>query len=187
MTSAAERQRLKQGAIPRPPARLVLSTPAHLIAFGFGSGLARKAPGTWGTLAALPIFLLTWALPFSLYAVLCLLLFLLGCWACGESGRLLQVEDYPGFVFDEIVGFLIAAAPLVAWFDFWAPAAWIGLALAFVLFRIFDIAKPWPIAWFDRQVHGGLGVMLDDVLAGLFVGAIGAAGLWMLRGPPPFV
>ena len=101
---------------------------------------------------------------------------------CGESGRLLQVEDYPGFVFDEIVGFLLAVAPLVAWFGFWAPGVWIGLPIAFALFRVFDIVKPWPIAWFDRQVHGGLGVMLDDVLAGLFVALMGA--LRLLRGAP---
>lgn len=181
---AAQRQRLKQQAIPRPPAALILSTPVHLIAFGFGSGLARHAPGTWGTLAAVPIFLLASALPFHAYAALCLALFMLGCWACAESGRLLQVEDYPGFVFDEIVGFLLAAAPLVAWFGFWAPGVWIGLPIAFALFRVFDIVKPWPIAWFDRHVHGGLGVMLDDVLAGLFVALIGAAGLWLLRGAP---
>lgn len=181
---AAQRQRLKQQAIPRPPAALILSTPVHLIAFGFGSGLARHAPGTWGTLAAVPIFLLASALPFYAYAALCLALFVLGCWACGESGRLLQVEDYPGFVFDEIVGFLLAAAPLVAWFGFWAPGVWIELPIAFALFRVFDIVKPWPIAWFDRQVHGGLGVMLDDVLAGLFVALIGAGALWLLRGAP---
>jgi phosphatidylglycerophosphatase A len=181
---AAQRQRFKQQAIPRPPAALILSTPVHLIAFGFGSGLARHAPGTWGTLAAVPIFLLASALPFYAYAALCLALFVLGCWACGESGRLLQVEDYPGFVFDEIVGFLLAAAPLVAWFGFWAPGVWIGLPIAFALFRVFDIVKPWPIAWFDRQVHGGLGVMLDDVLAGLFVALIGAGALWLLRGAP---
>lgn len=181
---AAHRQHLKQQAIPRPPAALILSTPVHLIAFGFGSGLARHAPGTWGTLAAVPIFLLASALPFYAYAALCLALFVLGCWVCGESGRLLQVEDYPGFVFDEIVGFLLAAAPLVAWFGFWAPGVWIGLPIAFVLFRVFDIVKPWPIAWFDRHVHGGLGVMLDDGLAGLFVALIGTGALWLLRGAP---
>lgn len=182
---AAQRQRLKQQAIPRPPAALILSTPVHLIAFGFGSGLARHAPGTWGTLAAVPIFLLASALPFYAYAALCLALFVLGCWACEESARLLQVEDYPGFVFDEIVGFLLAAAPLVAWFGFWEPGVWVGLPIAFGLFRVFDIVKPWPIGWFDRQVHGGLGVMLDDVLAGLFVALIGTAALWLLRGAPP--
>ena len=154
--NSQQRQRDKLDAIPPPPVRLIMTTPVHLISFGFGSGLARHAPGTWGTLAAVPLFLLMSALSWPYYAGLCLLLFAFGCWATGESARLLQVSDYPGFVFDEIVGFLITAAPLV-------------YAL---LFRVFDILKPWPIGWLDRQVHGGLGVMLDDGLAGVMAGAV---------------
>lgn len=178
-----QRQRDKFDAIPPPPPRLIMSTPVHLISFGFGSGLARHAPGTWGTLAAVPLWLLLSALSAPYYAAACVLLFVLGCWATGESARLLHVTDYPGFVFDEIVGFLIAAAPLVLAFDYLQLAALAWLPLAFVLFRVFDILKPWPIGWLDRQVHGGLGVMLDDGLAGLFSAAVLALALWLAGVP----
>jgi phosphatidylglycerophosphatase A len=159
---------------------LILTTPVHFIAFGFGSGLAAKAPGTWGTLAAVPLWLLSSALAWPYYVGLCVALFALGVWACGESGRLLGVDDYPGFVFDEIVGFLIAAAPLVYHFGdlslpvlFWLPGA-------FVLFRLCDIIKPWPIGVADRHVHGGFGVMLDDGLAGLLTAALLGLGLYLI-------
>lgn len=168
----AQRQRDKFDAIPPPPVRLILSTPVHLISFGFGSGLARHAPGTWGTLAAVPLYLILSALTWPYYAAACLLLFVFGCWATGESARLLHVSDYPGFVFDEIVGFLIAAAPLVVAYHYLAAVSLAWLPLAFGLFRLFDILKPWPIGWLDRRVHGGLGVMLDDGLAGLASAAV---------------
>jgi phosphatidylglycerophosphatase A len=168
----AQRQREKFDAIPPPPPRLILSTPVHLISFGFGSGLAKHAPGTWGTLAAVPLYLVLSALTWPYYAAVCLLLFGFGCWATGESARLLHVSDYPGFVFDEIVGFLIAAAPLVVAYHYLALVSLAWLPLAFGLFRLFDILKPWPIGWLDRRVHGGLGVMLDDGLAGLASAAV---------------
>lgn len=179
----AQRQRDKFDAIPPPPARLILSTPVHLISFGFGAGLARQAPGTWGTLAALPLYLLLSALTWPYYLAACALLFVFGCWVTGESARLLHVSDYPGFVFDEIVGFLIAAAPLVLAYHYlsWVSLAW--LPLAFGLFRVFDILKPWPIGWLDRRIHGGLGVMLDDALAGLFSAALLAVAM-RLAGVP---
>lgn len=182
--SARARQHAKREAIPRPPAALILGTPVHFIAFGFGAGLARHAPGTWGTLVAVP---LAWALlwlPWPAYLVATLLAFGLGCWACGESGRLLGVEDYPGFVFDEVVGYLIAVAPVLAWLgplDPWlAPA----LLFAFVAFRAFDILKPWPIGWLDRRIHGGFGVMLDDAGAGVYSAATVAAACWSVLGVP---
>ena len=156
-----------------------MTTPVHLISFGFGSGLARHAPGTWGTLAAVPLWLLLSALSWPYYAAACVLLFVFGCWATGESARLLHVADYPGFVFDEIVGFLIAALPLVAAFHYLSLASLAWLPLAFGLFRVFDILKPWPIGWLDRRVHGGLGVMLDDALAGLFSAVLLALAMWL--------
>ena len=159
-------------AIPRPPARLILTTPEHFIAFGFGAGLAPKAPGTFGTLVGLPFwFALCW-LPVEAYAAAVLVLFVFGCWVCGASSRLLQVHDYPGFVFDEIVGFLIACLPLLPGLGApdWHPA--LLLLAAFVLFRIFDILKPWPIRLLDRHVHGGFGIMVDDALAGVFAAAV---------------
>jgi len=160
--------------IPPPPARLVLSTPEHFIAFGFGAGLAPKAPGTFGTLVGIPFFLILAQLPWPVYAAITGLLFLFGCWVCGASSRLLQVHDYPGFVFDEIVGFLIACLPLLPGLQgpTWHLA--FGLLAAFGLFRLFDILKPWPIRLLDRHVHGGLGIMIDDAVAG----AVAAGVLW---------
>lgn len=159
-------------AIPRPPARLILTTPEHFIAFGFGAGLAPKAPGTFGTLVGIPFWLALAWLPVEVYLSAILVLFAFGCWACGASSRLLQVHDYPGFVFDEIVGFLIACVPLLPGLGApdWHPA--LLLVAAFVLFRIFDIFKPWPIRVLDRHVHGGFGIMIDDALAGTFAGAV---------------
>lgn len=140
--------------------RTVFRDPVHFLAFGFGSGLIRPAPGTWGTLAAVPLYLLLAPLPWWGYLAAVLLAMWLGVWLCGESARRLGVHDHPGIVWDEFVGLWIT---LLA-----APAGWPWLVLGFVLFRFFDAVKPWPIRWFDRQVHGGLGIMLDDVVAGLF-------------------
>lgn len=162
--------------IPRPPARLVLTTPEHLVAFGFGAGLAPVAPGTAGTLVGLPFFFALACLPWPAYAAATAALFVFGCWVCGASSRLLQVHDYPGFVFDEIVGFLIACLPLLPGLQ---GPQWhwpLELLAAFVLFRLFDVLKPWPIRLIDRHVHGGLGIMLDDAVAG----AAAAGCLWGL-------
>jgi phosphatidylglycerophosphatase A len=154
--------------VPKAPAELILTTPEHLIAYGFGAGLAPKAPGTVGTLVGLPFWFVLHGLaqtPMQ-YLAACAVLFVFGCWVCGESARLLGLHDAPGIVFDEIVGFLIACFPLL-----YLPAAasqWLWLFAAFLLFRIFDILKPWPIRWLDEKVHGGLGIMLDDVLAAVF-------------------
>lgn len=152
-------------AVPKPPSRLILTTPEHFLAYGFGAGLAPKAPGTFGTLVAIPLwFLLSWAISDpAYYLAACAGLFVWGCWICGESARLLGLHDAPGIVFDEIVGFFITAHPLVGLpFDLHL-VPW--LFAAFVLFRFFDILKPWPIRWLDRQVHGGFGIMLDDAVA----------------------
>lgn len=152
-----------EASVPPPPASLILTTPEHLIAFGFGAGLSPVGPGTAGTLVALPFWFLLSMLPLEAYGAALALLFLLGCWICGESARLLGVHDHGGIVFDEIVGFLIACLPLLG-LPLAAQPLW--LLAAFAVFRLFDIAKPWPIGALDRQVHGGFGIMLDDVLAG---------------------
>ncbi|QLG87608.1 phosphatidylglycerophosphatase A [Chitinibacter bivalviorum] len=137
------------------------SHPAHMLSFGFGSGLAQKAPGTWGTLVALPIFAaLQIVLPNPIIFVFCVPLFALGVYAAELTGRALGVSDYGGIVIDEIVAMM-----MVLCFTPNTPLAWL---LAFALFRLFDIIKPWPISWFDRRVKGGLGVMLDDLIAALF-------------------
>lgn len=161
---------------PRPPLRLVMSTPVHLLAFGFGSGCAPVAPGTFGTVLGIPLFLILMGLPLPLYLVATAVLFGIGCWLCGESSRLLGVHDSPGIVFDEVVGYLMTAAPLLPALHLSEQPLWVGLLLAFVLFRIFDVLKPWPIRWLDRHVHGGFGIMVDDLLAGIF----GAVGLLLI-------
>jgi len=158
----------KQAPAFRPDWAFLRRHPAHWLAFGFGSGLASKAPGTWGTLVAYPIFFLLHVLGVGALAIslLCLPLFALGVWVCQLTGDALGVHDYGGIVWDEVVAMLLVLA--------WAPAGWSGWLLAFVLFRLFDIIKPWPIGWFDRRVHGGFGVMLDDIIAALFALAVQA-------------
>lgn len=142
----------------RPDARFLLAHPAHFIALGFGAGLAPRAPGTAGTLAALGLY---WLLELLLHplviAFLAVPLFFVGVWACGVAGRNLGVADHGAFVWDEIVAFL----PLAAL----ASASLVLQLVAFGLFRLFDVWKPFPIRQFERQVKGGLGVMLDDLLA----------------------
>lgn len=153
-----------------------MTTPEHCIAFGFGAGLAPVAPGTVGTLVGIPFFAVMAGLPWPAYAAVTLLLLVFGCWVCGASARLLQVHDYPGFVFDEIVGFLVACVPLLPGLQGPAWPLPMGVLAAFVLFRLFDVLKPWPIRVIDRHVHGGLGIMLDDAVAG----AVAAGALWGL-------
>lgn len=142
----------------KPGWKFLLSHPAHLLSFGFGSGLARKAPGTFGTLAAFPLY---WYLAPRLTDWQFLLMlagaFALGVWVCGITGKALGVPDYGGIVWDEIVAFLLVL--------FFTPAGWDWALLAFALFRLFDIVKPQPIRYFDSNLHGGLGVMFDDLLA----------------------
>ncbi len=167
--------------VPNPPSALILSTPEHLIAFGFGAGLVPKAPGTMGSLVGVLLFLPLWLLNPEWYALVTVLLFAVGCWFCGESARLLGVHDHGGIVFDEIVGLLVAAAPLVLWPPQSALVGALLLAVAFGLFRLFDIWKPWPIRLLDRHVHGGFGIMIDDLLAGVFAAAVLGGGAYLLR------
>ena len=133
----------------------------HFLAFGFGSGLSPYAPGTMGTIVAIPIYLLMASnLSEFSYMLLTLIFLFYGIWACQKVSNDLKVHDFSGIVWDEIVGYLIAMAFL--------PMAWDFVILGFILFRFFDIVKPWPIKWLDKQVDGGLGIMIDDVLAGIF-------------------
>lgn len=142
----------------------LLRHPDQLLAFGFGSGLSPKAPGTVGTLAAVPLYLLLHYLPLPAYIVVLVVAFAVGVWLCDRSSKALQCHDHPGIVWDEFVGYWLTMLC--------APAGWWWVVVGFLLFRLFDIAKPWPIAWFDRKVPGGLGIMLDDVIAGLVALAI---------------
>jgi len=137
----------------------LLLHPVDLLALGFGSGLVPVAPGTAGTLVAIPVYLLLQGLPLAFYIPLVAGLFLVGIPICTHTARRLGVHDHPAIVWDEIVGYLVTMTL--------APPGWIWVAVGFVLFRIFDIIKPWPIGWCDRRVHGGFGIMLDDLLAGV--------------------
>jgi phosphatidylglycerophosphatase A len=138
---------------------LVLRNPRHWLAFGLGSGLARHAPGTFGTLVAIPLYLLLAQLPPAAYAVVVIAAFAAGVWLCDTVSRDLGVHDHGGIVWDEFVGYWITM--------FLAPLQWQWVLAGFALFRLFDIWKPWPIRWFDDNVRGGFGIMFDDVLAGV--------------------
>ncbi len=156
----------------RPSTKTVLSSPVHWLAFGFGAGLSPRAPGTVGTLVGLPFWFLLSPLPWPGYVGVVGAMFVAGCWICGASARRLGVHDYGGIVFDEIVGFLVAGIPLLPVMGLDAIDPWIGLIAAFLLFRLFDIWKPWPIGWLDARVHGGVGIMLDDLVAGVFAALV---------------
>ena len=130
------------------------------LAIGFGSGLLPKAPGTWGTLAAVPISTLLFKLTFIEYAAFILIGFFLGSYACHIAGASLGKTDHSHIVWDEMIGYWITL--------FLIPPTWTNLTLGFVLFRLFDILKPFPICYFDQNIKNGFGVMLDDVLAGIF-------------------
>jgi phosphatidylglycerophosphatase A len=148
-------------ALGRPSFRFVVSHPAHFLAFGFGVGLIPVAPGTFGTLLALPLHAsLRPLLGEQNFALLLLGLFFLGVWACHVTGRRLGVHDHAGMVWDETVAFLIVL--------YFTPDTPIWQAFAFLLFRLFDILKPMPIRHFDRSLRNGLGVMFDDLLAAFF-------------------
>lgn len=164
-----------QDLAPRPAPSVILRDPVHLLAFGLGAGLSPKAPGTVGTLWGIPAFLLLQAQTPLAYALVVALLFAAGTWICGESAKRLGLHDCPGIVFDEIVGFLIVAAPLLPALGLVQGPQWMWLLAAFAAFRLFDVAKPWPIRNLDRGVHGGFGIMLDDAVAGLY-----GAGLLLL-------
>lgn len=138
--------------------RFLLSNPAHLVAFGFGAGLVPVAPGTWGTLLALPIYwLVSPRLEPVEFLLMLAMLFALGVWACEVTGRAIGVSDHGGMVWDETVAFLLVL--------FFVPATLPWQAAAFLLFRLFDILKPPPIRYYDQKLKNGFGVMLDDLIA----------------------
>ena len=137
-----------------------LRHPVHFLALGFGSGAAPFAPGTAGTLAAIPLYLLLAQLPLSAYLALLAVICLSGIWICGKTAKDWQVHDHSAIVWDEFAGFLVT---MIA-----APVSWVWVILGFLLFRLFDIWKPYPINLLDKHVSGGFGIMIDDILAGLY-------------------
>jgi phosphatidylglycerophosphatase A len=143
----------------RVPPRLLLD-PGHCLALGAGSGLSPWAPGTCGSALALLVY---WPLansgPLPLLA-LAAILFAVGVVLCGRTARVLGVHDHGAIVLDEVVGMLVTVS--------FCSSGLVGLAIGFCAFRFFDIVKPWPVRWADRRVHGGLGIMLDDVFAAVY-------------------
>ncbi len=142
----------------------ILRQPVHLVAFGFGTGLSPYAPGTFGTLVGIPVVLLVAPWGFAAHALVALMAFAAGVYVCGASARRLGVHDHGGIVWDEVTGYVITMLA--------APPEPVWLVTGFALFRFFDIVKPWPIREADHSLRGGLGIMLDDVLAAIYAGAI---------------
>jgi len=157
---------------PQNLARTVLTDPVHILAFGFGTGLSPVAPGTVGSLVGVLFAWLTLDLGLPLQLAIAAAISLSGIWICGESARRIGVHDHGGIVWDEIAGMyitLLVAPPTIP--------AWI---LGFVLFRAFDIAKPWPIRDLDHRLGGGLGIMLDDLAAALYALILLALYGWLM-------
>ena len=147
------------GTLTRIPPRLLLN-PAHCLSLGFGAGLSPTAPGTAGTLVAVPLYLALAQLAWPWYLAIVVIGFAAGIWLCGYTSKVLGEHDHGGIVWDEIVGFWITMIAV--------PPTWQWILLGFVLFRVFDILKPWPVRIADRKIPGGLGIMFDDLLAGLY-------------------
>ena len=145
----------------------------HWLALGFGSGKSPIAPGTMGTLIAVPIYYGLSFLRLEYYTLVVLFLAAIGIFLCGKTAKDWGAHDHQSIVWDEIVGYLITMIAL--------PVQWSWMLAGFCLFRFFDILKPWPIRWADRQVSGGLGIMLDDILAGI-ASSLVLHGAWYLLG-----
>lgn len=157
----------------RPSWRFLWSHPAYLLAFGFGAGLSPRAPGTVGTLIGFPLFWLLAQVPGRpAQLVLLAAAFGAGIWICGRTGKALGIEDFGGIVWDEIVAFALVLV--------FTPRSVLWFAVAFGLFRLFDIVKPFPIRQLERRVPGGLGVMLDDLLAAGYTLAVMMGLLWLV-------
>lgn len=152
--------------------QLSLLNPVHLLALGFGSGLSPKAPGTMGTLVAIPLVWLLAQWSVEIYVAVTAVAVVVGIWICAYSAKAMGEHDHPAIVWDEIAGYAVAMTLL--------PPTLLNLALAFVLFRLFDILKPGPIGWCDKKLHGGLGIMADDVLAGIAACVLIHAGYWLV-------
>lgn len=152
-----------------PNFKTLLKNPIHMLAFGFGSGLSPRLPGSVGSLLALALYFPLYQLGWVLYGVIVILATLFGFWLCGRSAADLGQHDYEGIVWDEFVGMWITL--------FLIPPDWYWLTVGYLLFRLLDIAKPWPIKYFDRSVGGGFGIMMDDIIAGI----LACLGLHALR------
>jgi phosphatidylglycerophosphatase A len=146
--------------------RSVFTNPIHFIAFGFGSGAVPFAPGTFGTLMAIPLYYVMQDLSLITYLLITLAIIIFGTWVSHVTEKDLGVPDHSGIVIDEIAGYLVT---MIA-----APKGWLWIVLGFILFRIFDIWKPFPIRYLDQHVPGGAGIMLDDIIAAVYAWV----GMW---------
>ena len=144
----------------KPSFLSLLRSPVLLLAFGFGSGLSKKAPGTVGSLVALVIWILIADLALIPYITFLIISGVIGVYICGVASEKLGVHDHGGIVWDEFVGLWITL--------FMLPVGWYWIFIGFGLFRFFDIVKPWPVSWADKSLSGGMGIMVDDVLAGFY-------------------
>lgn len=151
----------------------LLKHPIHFLALGFGSGLAPKAPGTFGTLMAVPLYLLIEPLNIEYYIFVVLLVSLAGIYICDKSASMMGEHDHPGIVWDEFAGYFVTMIAV--------PFEWVWVLLGFGLFRLFDILKPQPIGWLDKHVKGGLGIMVDDLLAGLMAAGCLHLIIWLTQ------
>ena len=159
------RARIKKRSskIPEIPEK-VWQDPLYFIAFGFGVGALPIAPGTFATLLAIPFYLALAQLPLYFYIAAVVLIFAASVFVSDRLSKEINIHDHPGMCIDEFVGFFVTMIN--------APHGFWWIALGVVLFRIFDIWKPWPISYLDKNVHGGFGMIIDDVVAGLFAFAI---------------
>jgi phosphatidylglycerophosphatase A len=146
--------------IPPLGARFLTAHPAHFFALGFGSGLSPYAPGTIGSLAALPLAWSIYGLPIAMQLIIVSIMYAIGCYICAITSRNLGVIDHGSIVWDEIVAMMLILI--------FIPLTWFWWSIAFVLFRLFDIWKPYPIKQFDAKLKNGFGVMFDDLLAGIY-------------------
>lgn len=147
-----------------PTWAFLVSHPAHFFGLGFGSGLTGFAPGTFGTLAAIPLWLFIAEQSFVLQCAIIVVASVIGVYFCGKTASDLGTHDHGAIVWDEFVGYWIAML--------FAPAGWLWVVIGFILFRFFDIVKPWPISYLDKHVHGGVGIMVDDIVAGFLAAGV---------------
>lgn len=153
-----------QNNVKRPAKTLKLYNPVHFLASGFGTGFLPFAPGTWGTLIAIPLYYFMRNLPLPYYGAIVVLAFGIGVWICEAAMQYLEVYDHKSIVWDEIVGYWITMIAM--------PQHWIWMLAGFLLFRFFDILKPWPINWVDKEIRNGFGIMFDDVLAAVYAAIV---------------
>ena len=146
--------------IAQPLPEAIWHQPLYFIDFGFGSGAMPLAPGTFGTLMAIPFYMVLQALPLAAYLIFVIIFCIFSIWICDRVSRDIGIHDHPGMCIDEFAGFFVTMID--------APPGFTWIILGFVLFRLFDIWKPWPIFFIDKKIHGGIGIVLDDIVAGIF-------------------